>query len=117
MRLSANQSGRQAGRQSMRQAGVQAETPSWGLLVSACISKPRRGSLLQQLTVVEWTKSWCPSGPAAAGFPDRSASRVTVYPSAVVQTRVQIPLSTNFDSPPDPPKKWYPKGGRGQAFA
>ena len=32
----------------------------------------------------------------AVRFPDLSAGRVMVYPSAVLQTRVQIPLSTNF---------------------
>ena len=37
----------------MRQAGVQAETSSWGFLVSAYISKRRRGSLLQRPTAVQ----------------------------------------------------------------
>ena len=52
--------------------------------------------MLQQPTVVEWKNSRRPSGPASVGFLDRLAGRMTVDPSAALQTRVRIPLSTNL---------------------
>ena len=80
----------------MRQEGMHAETRSWIFLLLAYISKQRTGSLVQGPTIVKWKNIRRPSESAQIRFPDRLASHVMVYPSAVLHARVRIPLSANF---------------------
>ena len=74
---------------------MQAETPSWVFLVSACISKRRRGSSLQRLTVVE-QKKLADKRIGIGSVPGPTRRPHNGLSSAVLQTRVQIQLSTNF---------------------
>ena len=90
---SVSQTGRQAVNEACRHAGRNTQLHFFGVSLHLQMKKKLN---LQPPTVVEWENSRRPSGPASVYFPDRLAGRVMVYPSAVLQTEIQIPLSTNF---------------------
>ena len=96
----------------MRQAGMQAETSSWVFLVSACIAKRRRGSLLQRLAVVEWRNSQRPSVPESIPGPTRRLRDGL----SLSHFADQGSNPTKHNPPPPPPtptlKKVVPKYGR-----
>ena len=98
MRLTVSQSVRQAGRQAVavNEAGRQAGRNTQLGLFGVSLHLPTKKRLVAAATDSSRVEKQAGHRPVSVRFPDQLAGRVMVYPSAVLQTRVQIPLSTNL---------------------